>query len=174
MGGAGPYRSLPPEPERTVLVEWLSSALEEFFQDNLVSVVLFGSVARGEAGEISDVDLLIVCEELPGSRWKRYALFRQAIASLKGVLEKLAHQHYYPAFRPVLKTRGEAEVRTPLYLDMVEDARIFYDRNGFFAGVLAGLRQRLAELGARRVFMEGGSWYWDLKPDYRFGEIFEI
>ena len=152
----------------------LSSALKEFFQDNLVSVVLFGSVARGEASELSDVDLLIVCEELPGSRWKRYALFHQAVASLAGILEKLARQHYYPEFRPVLKTRREAEVHTPLYLDMAEDAWILYDRDGFFAGVLAGLRQRLAELGARRVFLGDGSWYWDLKPDYRFGEIFEI
>ena len=90
------------------------------------------------------------------------------------MLEDLARQHYYPEFRPILKTRPEAEVRTPIYLDMVEDARILYDRDGFFSGVLAGLRRRLAELGARRVFLEDGSWYWDLKPDYRFGQIFEI
>lgn len=169
-----PYRSLPPEPGRTGLVEALASALREFFGDNLVSVILFGSVARGEAGELSDLDLLIVCEELPGSRWKRYDLFHKAIAPLKGVLEELALQHYYPEFRPILKTRREAEVHTPIYLDMVEDARVLYDRRGFFAGVLAGLKRRLAELGARRVFLEDGSWYWDLKPDYRFGEIFEI
>lgn len=137
-------------------------------------MVLFGSVARGEAGELSDLDLLIVCEELPGSRWKRYALFHEALAALKGMLEELAHQHYYPEFRPILKTRPEAEVRTPIYLDMVEDARILYDKAEFFAGVLASLRRRLAELGARRVFLEDGSWYWDLEPDYRFGEIFEI
>lgn len=169
-----PYRSLPPEPGRTVLVEALSNALREFFRENLVSVVLFGSVARGEAGELSDVDLLIICEIFPGSRWQRYALFHQAVVPLEGMLEELARQHYYPEFRPILKTRAEAEVHTPLYLDMAEDARILYDRDGFFAGVLAKLRQRLAELGARRVFMEDGSWYWDLKPDYRFGEIFEI
>ena len=150
------------------------SALRAFFRDNLVSVVLFGSVARGEAGELSDLDLLIVCEELPGSRWKRYDLFHKAIAPLEGALDELARQHYYPEFRPILKTRSEAEIRTPLYLDMVEDARVLYDRDGFFAGVLGGLRQRLAELGARRVFMDDGSWYWDLKPDYRFGEVFEI
>lgn len=172
--GAVPYRSLPPEPERAVLIEAVLSALRSCFRENLVSVVLFGSVARGEAGELSDLDLLIVCEELPGSRWKRYDLFHQALAPLKGVLEDLARQHCYPEFRPILKTRREAEVHTPIYLDMVEDARILYDRDGFFAGVLAGLKRRLAELGARRVFLDDGSWYWDLKPDYRFGEIFEI
>ena len=171
---AVPYRSLPPEPGRTALLQALLDALREFFRDNLVSVVLFGSVARGEAGELSDVDLLIVCEDLPGSRWKRYALFNQAISRLETLLEELGRQHYYPEFRPILKTRSEAEIHTPIYLDMVEDARILYDREQFFAGVLAGLKQRLKELGARRVFMGDGSWYWDLKPDYRFGEIFEI
>jgi predicted nucleotidyltransferase len=168
------YRTLPPEPARTALLDALARALSEFFRENLISVVLFGSVARGEGGELSDVDLLIVCEELPGSRWKRYALFHQALAALEGMLEELARQHCYPEFRPILKTRAEAEVRTPLYLDMVEDARVLYDRHGFFSKVLAGLKRRLTELGARRVFLEDGSWYWDLKPDYRFGEIFEI
>lgn len=168
------YRLLPPEPELTALIEAVLDALKAFSRENLVSAVLFGSVARGEAGELSDLDLLIVCEELPGSRWKRYDAFHQALAPLKGMLDDLARQHCYPEFRPILKTRREAEVHTPLYLDMVEDARILYDRDGFFSGVLAGLKERLAELGARRVFLEDGNWYWDLKPDYRFGDIFEI
>ena len=24
------------------------------------------------------------------------------------------------------------------------------------------------------VFLDDGSWYWDLKPDFRFGEVVEI
>lgn len=48
------------------------------------------------------------------------------------------------------------------------------DRGGFFREVLEGLRRRLSELGAERKFLKGGGWYWDLKPDYRFGKVFEI
>jgi hypothetical protein len=29
-------------------------------------------------------------------------------------------------------------------------------------------------LGSRRVYLADGSWYWDLKPDFRFGEVVEI
>jgi hypothetical protein len=29
-------------------------------------------------------------------------------------------------------------------------------------------------LGSRRVFIADGSWYWDLKPDFRFGEAVEL
>lgn len=56
----------------------------------------------------------------------------------------------------------------PLYLDMVEDAVIFFDRDGFFSGILEKLRKRLNELGAERVRL-GKRWYWRLKRDYKFG-----
>ncbi len=36
---------------------------EEILQNDLISVVLFGSAARGEAGEGSDIDILIVAEK---------------------------------------------------------------------------------------------------------------
>ena len=42
--------------------------LEEELQENLVAVILFGSVARGEATAGSDIDLLVVCETLPAGR----------------------------------------------------------------------------------------------------------
>jgi len=74
---------------------------------------------------------------------------------------------------PIYKTPEEASRLVPLYLDMVEDARLLHDRDGFFAGVLADLRRRLERLGSRRVSFKGG-WYWDLKPDARPGEVFEI
>jgi hypothetical protein len=73
----------------------------------------------------------------------------------------------------VLKTPAEVEARSPLLLDMTEDARILFDRGGFLAGELAALRARLDELGARRVW-RGSAWYWDLKPDFRPGDVIEL
>jgi hypothetical protein len=35
------------------------------------------------------------------------------------------------------------------------------------------LRERLATLGARRVW-RGNAWFWDLKPDYQPGDVFEL
>lgn len=62
---------------------------------------------------------------------------------------------------------------SPLFLDLIEDAVILFDRDGFFAGILERFRKRLQELGARRIW-KGDWWYWELKPDYKPGEIFEI
>jgi hypothetical protein len=73
------------------------------------------------------------------------------------------------ALSPVFKTPHEAEAGSPLFLDMVEDARILHDEGGFLAGFLERLRQRLVALGSRRVWA-GSAWYWVLKPDLQPGE----
>src|SRR3972149_2568376 len=52
---------------------------------------------------------------------------------------------------PILKTPEEAAAGSPLFLDMVEDAKILYDEGGFFAAVLARLRARLRQLGPART-----------------------
>jgi predicted nucleotidyltransferase len=46
-------------------------ALRDGLGDRLVAVALFGSRARGEAGEESDWDLLVVAEGLPTSPLQR-------------------------------------------------------------------------------------------------------
>jgi hypothetical protein len=56
---------------------------------------------------------------------------------------------------------------------MVEDARMLYDRGGYLSKRLEQLKNRLDELGAKRV-RRGNAWYWDLKPDYKPGEIIEL
>jgi hypothetical protein len=56
---------------------------------------------------------------------------------------------------------------------MVEDAMLLVDRDDFMRNALEALRLRLAALGARRIW-RGNAWFWDLKPDYRPGEVFEI
>jgi hypothetical protein len=48
---------------------------------------------------------------------------------------------------------------------------VLWDREGFFEGVLARLRARLAELGARRYVDKDGYEYWDLKPDWKPGDV---
>ncbi len=161
---AEPYRSL---------VLCLLDGLLGVFGGDLVSLVVYGSVARGEARRDSDVDLLIIVEDLPRSRFERLRIYMEAEERLDPLLDLLMERGYAVSFSPVLKSRREAESISPLYLDMVEDAVIVYDKGGFFENVLERLRRRLEELGAERVWI-GRKWYWRLKKDYRFGEVIVI
>ena len=160
------------EPYATLLNNMLKIMKEEF-KDDLISVVVYGSVARGDNRNDSDVDLLIIMENLPkDSMLKRIRLFETKVED-KLNLDEYWKMGYYISLSPVLKTPEEAEKFSPLYLDMVYDAVILYDRNYFFTRILQKLRDRLKELGAERVRM-GKKWYWVLKKDSRFGETVEF
>ncbi len=74
---------------------------------------------------------------------------------------------------PVIRLPEEVLRGSPLLLDMTEDARLLYDRQGFLRSALERLKSRLDRMGARRIW-RGNAWFWDLKPDYRSGDIFEI
>lgn len=149
------------------------AALGATYGDRLVSAAIFGSVARRTARPDSDLDLLLVVEDLPVGRRARLATFRPVEESLRHALRDLARAGIETDVMPVLRTPGEIRTHTPLMLDLTQDAVILHDRDGVLAATLADLRARLARLGSTRIW-DGDGWYWDLKPGYRRGEIVEI
>lgn len=153
--------------------EVLAGHLRDVGGENLVSVALFGSVARGEARPDSDIDLLVVCEELPEGRLARRALVEAAEDRFAPHLATLRTAGIDTGVTMLFRTRREAKHTIPLYLDMTEDARLLHDREGFFAGVLARLRTRMAALGSERR-RRGRVRYWVLKPDLKPGEVIEL
>jgi uncharacterized protein len=154
------------EPFRSALVAAADAWIE---RQGLISIVLFGSVARREARPTSDLDVLLVAEGLPRSQADRRQPFLDAWEIVR-TARGLAHVEW----NLIVKTGDQATYHNPLYLDMVEDAILILDRGGFFEGVLAAMRERMRELGSRRIHLPDGSWYWDLKPDFRWGDVVEI
>jgi predicted nucleotidyltransferase len=150
---------------RTQLVELLDR-LKGRFGDGLVTVAVFGSRARGEAGPHSDLDVLVVAQGLPKSRLDR----QLALLSLaRGVSEDFGE---LVAFVPL--SPEEASRVQPFYLGMLSGHELLHDRGGFFGSVLDRLGRRLAELGSRRLVDEDGYEYWDLKPDWKPGDVVEL
>lgn len=155
------------------LADRYATQVQAALGDRLVSIVLFGSVARGDASPSSDIDLLIIAEDLPRGHFARKRLLEDADAAFENVLGASERDGLEPRLARIMRTPQEAERVVPLYLDMTEDAVILYDRGSFFAGVLERVRASLRRLGARRVRL-GKTWYWDLKPDFKPGDIIEI
>ena len=155
------------------LIAKLVERLKEEFGDNLVSVVLYGSVARGDYRPDSDIDLLLVFGELPRAQFARRDMVSRLEREAEREVPQRLEEGQYHVFTTVLKTREEARHTAPYYLDMTTDAVILYDEDHFFSGVLDHLRARMKELGSKKVYI-GEKWYWGLKPDLKFGEIIEL
>jgi hypothetical protein len=155
------------------LTSALPGSCQAVYGERLVSLAVFGSVGRGAPRPDSDIDLLLVADPLPRGRLARVAEFGHVETALAGLVVEANARHVFPEWSPVLKTPAEVMAGSPLFLDMIEDAALLFDKGGFLRQALNAFRRRLDELGARRIW-RGSAWYWDLKPDYRPGEVFEL
>jgi hypothetical protein len=159
------------------LLERFLALLQEHFGDRLISLVLYGSVARSEAREDSDIDLLLILDPVTTNYHRRLdeVLVVQTRLEQEGVYEALIKVlGHAPYLSYLILSKEEADENRYIYLDMVEDAKLLFDRAGFFEMRLRAVRNRLEELGSRRVQLEDGTRYWDLKPDLKAGECFVL
>ena len=80
----------------------------------LVSVALFGSVARGVATPESDLDVLVVAEDLVAGRLDRVEEF----AAVESRVHERTQGAGRPELSPVIKTPQEVLLGSPLFWDM--------------------------------------------------------
>lgn len=159
-------------PTYKPLLDCFVASVEEILGDSVLSVVLYGSVARGNATTESDVDLLLVLEKAPPVFRERIQLLLPILRHLRrrACWAELVAQRIFPSPNVVILSRREADQNLPLYLDMIEEARILLDRGHFFSHRLDKLQDRLRQLGARKIRRDSG-WYWDLKPNLEPDEV---
>jgi hypothetical protein len=130
-------------------------------------------VARGEGGQTSDLDLLIV------HRGRQDAMAHRFVGVLQELRQSpeyrsLTGEGFLPDPFPVFFTRDRMRAHPWLLLDILDHGIILFDREGTLGGEIGTLKERLRSLGARKVALPDGSWYWDLKPDWKPGEVVEL
>jgi predicted nucleotidyltransferase len=137
----------------------------------LVSLVLYGSRARGDERADSDFDLMLVADE------------PRHDDGLAGVRDRLESSEAYAAWvaergRPELSLLpfepSEALEGRFLYLDMVDDAVLVHDAGDFMRRRLEQLRERLRAWGSYKAWLGDGSYVWILRPGMRPGETLEL
>lgn len=152
-------------------IDFYKESLEQLVQKlkgihdglRVLAVALFGSVARGEAGFSSDIDLIVVYE---GSEKKMSDQFY-------GLKRTLADEHLSDRLLPIFLDKKDLRDHPHILLDVLDHGKILYD-TGVMRERLNTLKERLSELGSKKVLLEDGKWYWDLKPDWKPGEIIEL
>ncbi|MFH0903668.1 MAG: nucleotidyltransferase domain-containing protein [Methanobacteriota archaeon] len=146
--------------------------LLESFGANLISLVLFGSVARGTAKQESDIDLLIILKGAHDSYYRRL----EPVVDIELKLRKEAFETTGATamFSSIILSKKEAMQNRNIFLDMLDASIIRYDKGDFFKNRLKDLEKRLLQLGSKKVILEDKTWYWNLKPDSAPGEVIEL
>ncbi len=139
------------------------------FGDDLISLVLFGSVARGTARKESDIDMLIILKDAPDSYYERLKPVIDIELELRNDIEGML-----PTFSSIILSMDEAKQNRNIFLDMIDDSIILYDTNNFFKNRLTELKKRLDQLGSKKIILDDNTWYWNLKPDIEAGDIIEL
>jgi len=159
---------------REVAAEYTRAA-KHVLRDSLVSICFFGSAARGEASQESDLDALVVAERIPNDLAGRVRLtsgIREEVRR-SDAARRLRMSGRSPLISTILLTPEEAQSHPPIFLDIADHGIVEYDRDSFLGGVLNDIRRRLRELGAKRVHAKKG-YYWILKPGMKPSEVVEI
>jgi len=128
-------------------------ALKLRFQEKLLSVLLFGSYAKGLAKPSSDMDFLVVCESLPEDPAVRTGIVADLVTEIlleSGVRISLT-----------LLSRDEAlqegALGSPLLASMLTGYKVIYDPKRFASKLL----ERLSSSVDMILVERGRSW--DLK-----------
>lgn len=107
----------------------ITDACKKAYGGRLCSVVFFGSYGRGTARPDSDVDFLLIVKDLPFGRMPRVNEF---LPVEKEILSTLGSQKYPILLSPLFKTPDELKQKSPILLDMTEDAKITFDPDNVF------------------------------------------
>jgi predicted nucleotidyltransferase len=160
-------------PNWRALVERVLATYREALGSDLLAVACFGSVARGEADPESDLDLYVVTRNRVSSLTDPRL---RAMSDLRDTLEyqRLVHDGYRPDPMPIFHSAAKLATHPWILLDIAHHGVILYDPEGLLARELEAVRRRLRQLGSQRIQRPDGTWYWDLKPDWRPGETITL
>ncbi|MGD9896706.1 MAG: nucleotidyltransferase domain-containing protein [Candidatus Methylacidiphilaceae bacterium] len=149
--------------ELSKLLPFCVQACRTVYGEDLLGLLLFGSVARGNARVDSDLDLLVIAERLPPRRQARFdALSGEAIRPLEEAREALFLRGYPADIAWIFRTPEELRQGAPFFLDLPEEAQILFERNGFVSDFLRRIRRMRWREGARKVLLAGEEC-WDFR-----------
>jgi uncharacterized protein len=137
-----------------ILIEVLYR-LQKRFGEQLVSVILYGSYARGNARTFSDIDLFVVLNEVPRDWNSIFALEHEVSRIGRGLGKKVQGQ---------VLSRDDVtcsiESSTLIMLEVFDAHRILIDRDGFFAEQMQNFTAQIHQRGIRKL-----GQIWRVPPD---------
>jgi hypothetical protein len=163
--------SLPQTQFAHLLVKFFY-VLKENLGENLLSLGLFGSVAKGTAQMDSDIDLYIITENTELSLVERteYFLKLKHDDLISQEIEFLHSQGYNAKINFISKEKNNLSTNF-FTIDITFDMIVLFDI-GILKQFLVKNKKIIKEQGIQKKFYEKEKYYLDL--NIKFGEIFEF
>ena len=143
--------------EKRVKREVLSQ-LKDFFGQNLISIVLFGSQAQGKARLNSDIDILVIVKNLSKNWREQDELAGQLRVNL---WPKDLHNIQFILMAPE-QIDLAIEWFNPLLLSLADGCYILFDSNHFFDKIV----KRIKTIFKTGVVKKRGELMWEI-PQWR-------
>lgn len=130
--------------------EIIVNELKKYFEENLVSVVLFGAHAVGQVVDNSDIELVIIAKGIP-SDFERYS---EAVRKVRwaGELSKLPVSII---LKEPSNVEGSINIIQPLMLGILRGFKILFDADDFFKTQSDEYRKNMQEWGIEEVSEHG-------------------
>lgn len=156
------------------VIEKMKTLLINYYCDRICSIVVFGSVGRDKFHPESDIDILIILTDAPKGRFNRFKEFYDNVyLMIEEYIKTFNKSGLNIQVSPIIKTKDEAEYGRPLFIEMADECKVIFDKNNYFNNLLDKVRAKLREYKSEKIPFKG-SYYWKLKPDYKWGEEIEI
>ncbi len=134
------------------LISELKNKLIQQFNQDLLAIVLFGSIVKGSFTSTSDIDVLVVCETLTKD-WRAHDKMTLELT------EEIELKYATP-IHMILVNKDEIshaiESVYPLMLEIYEENEIIYDKENFFKKILADFEKNIHRWHAEKI--EEGVW----------------
>ena len=146
-----------------------------YYKDNLKTLVIFGSYARGTFRLNSDVDLFIILKK----KESRSKALEEFILQIEKPLQKDEFNLYDRygidiSLSSFILSQKEAAYFYPIYLDMIDYSIIIADEGDFFKNILNNLISIRNKYGFKKENM-GNRYIWDMTAKNMVGEkIYKI
>lgn len=137
--------------------------LKEKYGERLISVILYGSVARGEDSPGSDLDLFIVLKEAFEFIPMRREVYDTVSKVRKGVV-----------LSPLIMELEKVKKFQPIHFELYADGIILYDREDTMKKILSRVGEIIKTLGSKRYKTKDGCYGWILKEGIKSGEVVDI
>ena len=146
--------------------------LKENLADTLLSMGLFGSVAKGTAKKDSDIDLFIITENLDLTFVERteYFLDLKRDNTIKEEVEFLRSRGYNPKINFIIKEKNNLSANY-FTIDITFDMLVIYD-TGVLKQFLEENKEKIKKQGIEKKYLDQEKYYLDLNIE--FGEEYEF